>query len=52
MSKLEEYMEISDEYQVPETMNALVLSGAGKENLNLETVQVPRCGDNELLARV
>jgi len=52
MSKLEEYMKISDKYQVPETMNALVLSGAGKENLNLETVQVPRCGDNELLARV
>ncbi len=33
-------------------MQAVVLSGVGEENLRLSTVDVPECGDDQLLARV
>ncbi|OYT67925.1 MAG: hypothetical protein B6U65_01430 [Candidatus Wolframiiraptor sp. EX4484-121] len=39
-------------YKVPDKMMALMLSGTGEENLKLEIVDVPECGDNQLLARV
>jgi len=51
MSKLEDYY-ASTNYSIPETMKALVLSGVGEENLKLTTVEVPECGENQLLARV
>jgi threonine dehydrogenase-like Zn-dependent dehydrogenase len=52
MSKLKNYMKVSQGYQVPDMMQALVLSGAREENLKLTTVKVPECGDRQLLARV
>ncbi len=52
MSKLSEYLKVSKEYFVPETMQAVVLSGVGEQNLKLSTVEVPEYGDDQLLARV
>ncbi|MEM3716159.1 MAG: zinc-binding dehydrogenase [Candidatus Bathyarchaeia archaeon] len=52
MSKLERYLSVSGDYSVPDTMQAIVLSGVGEENLRLVTVEVPEVGDNEILARV
>ena len=52
MSKLENYLRIEDDYRIPDTMKALVLSGIGEESLRLTTVETPRCGENQLLARV
>jgi len=52
MSKLRDYLKVEDEYAVPETMKALVLSGVGEANLRLTTIEVPKCGDHQLLARV
>jgi len=52
MTKLDRYFEVSEDYPVPKTMQALVLSGVGEENLKLTTVKVPECGNNQLLARV
>jgi len=50
--KLERYAAIGDDYPVPQTMQALVLSGVGMDNLRLQEVRVPQCGPNQLLARV
>jgi len=52
MAKLGRYMRVSDNYRVPDKMKALVLSGAGEENLKLTTVGVPEYGNRDLLARV
>ncbi|RLG06519.1 MAG: hypothetical protein DRN68_06815 [Thaumarchaeota archaeon] len=41
-----------DDLKIPDKMAAVVLSGIGEENLKLRTVDVPKCGDNQLLARV
>ena len=50
--KIEDYAKIDENYEVPSTMRALVLSGCGEENLKIEKVDVPECGEQELLARV
>ena len=52
MSKFKNYTDVTEEYQVPDSMQALVLSGAGEENLKLRTIEVPECSDHQLLARV
>jgi len=52
MTRLDEYLQVPERYVVPETMQAVVLSGVGQGNLRLETVRVPDCGDEQLLARV
>jgi len=53
MTKLEKYLNISRDYHIPETMQAVVLSGIGdKGNLKLTEVEMPECGENQLLARV
>jgi threonine dehydrogenase-like Zn-dependent dehydrogenase len=52
MTKLGLYSKVSEDYRVPETMQAVVLSGVGEENLRLTTVGVPECGDDQLLAKV
>jgi L-iditol 2-dehydrogenase len=52
MSKLDDYKTIADSYAIPETMQALVLSGTGFENMHLQEVPVPEPGPNQLLARV
>jgi len=52
MTRFDEYLEISNDYRVPKTMQAVVLSGVGEENLRLSTVEVPDCSDGQLLARV
>lgn len=52
MGKLKDYLLACVQYSVPKTMKALVLSGVGEKNLRLTTVEVPECGENQLLARV
>jgi len=52
MTNLENYLKVEEDYSIPETMKALVLSGVGEENLKLTTVETPQCGDDQLLARV
>ena len=52
MVKLEKYINASEMYHVPDKMSAVVLSGPGEENLKLTTVEAPKCGDDQLLARV
>ncbi len=52
MTRTESYLKIPHNYEVPDTMQALVLSGAGQDNLKLTEIPVPECGDNQLLARV
>jgi len=46
------FMEERDLTQLPETMRALVLSGAGFEHLSVRQVAVPRPGPRQLVARV
>jgi len=46
------FMEERDLTQLPETMRALVLSGAGFEHLSVRRVAVPQPGPRQLLARV
>jgi len=52
MGRLENHLKIREDYSVPETMKALVLSGVGGKNLKLTTVETPECGESQLLARV
>jgi len=52
MTKLGKCEIVSECCQAPDTMQALVLYGAGEENLELTTVGVSECGDRNLLARV
>lgn len=52
MSGLSEYLSPSEKYKVPDTMWVLMLSGAGKEHLKLQEIEVPKCGNREILARV
>ena len=52
MTRLDDYLKISESSPLPETMQAVVLSGSGEENLSLATVELPECGDNQLLGRV
>ncbi|HEY3322413.1 MAG TPA: alcohol dehydrogenase catalytic domain-containing protein [Planctomycetota bacterium] len=50
MSKLSEYRKGTD--SVPKTMQAVVLSGSGFENLSVREVPVPDVGPDQLLCRV
>lgn len=52
MTRMDNYVKVDDSYPIPDTMEALVLSGVGEENLRLTEVETPRCGENHLLARV
>jgi len=52
MARLKKYMNVQDDYPIPQTMKALVLSGIGENNLRLAEVKTPKCGENQLLARV
>ncbi|MBS7614880.1 zinc-binding dehydrogenase [Candidatus Bathyarchaeota archaeon] len=52
MLRLRDYVNVSDDYSLPETMQAIVLSGVGEQNIRLSTVEIPECGDDQLLARV
>ena len=52
MTKLDNYVKVSESSLLPETMQAVVLSGRGEENLDLTTVRVPECADSQLLGRV
>ncbi len=52
MTKTEKYSRVEEPYPLPGTMEALLLSGVGMENLRLERVPVPDCGPGQLLARV
>ncbi len=51
MDKLKAYRRPAEPV-VPETMQAVVLSGAGWENLAVREVPVPEIGDSQLLCRV
>jgi len=51
MRKLSVYRD-KKEFDVPKTMQAVVLSGAGFENLACKEVPVPQPGPNQLLCRV
>lgn len=51
MSKYENYRYGTD-FKIPETMDALVLSGSGFENLAVRQIPVPQPGPDQLLARV
>jgi threonine dehydrogenase-like Zn-dependent dehydrogenase len=50
-NKVKNYIE-QTEFDIPETMQALIASGAGFENLAVKEVPVPRINENQLLARV
>ena len=52
MGKLDRYAKVREDYPIPETMEGLVLSGVGVEKLGLTTIEVPECGESQLLARV
>ena len=52
MSKLQGYKNNFKDAAIPETMNAIVLSGLGFENVSLKEVPVPEPGPKQLLARV
>ncbi len=52
MTKSEKYSQVEEPYPLPDTMQAVLLSGVGMENLRLEKVPVPDCGPHQLLARV
>ncbi len=52
MTKSEKYSEVEEPYPLPDTMQAVLLSGVGMENLRLEKVPVPDCRPHQLLARV
>ena len=51
MSKYGDYVSQTD-FVIPRTMQALVASGSGFDNLELREVPVPEIGPNQLLARV
>lgn len=51
MNKLEKYSHQSD-FEIPETMQALIAKGRGFENLNVTEVPVPKINLNQILARV
>ena len=51
MSKYEKYRDQSG-FDVPETMQAVVLSGVGLENISCRAFPVPQVGPNQLLCRV
>ncbi len=51
MSKFAEYRS-QTKFELPETMQAAVVSGAGFENLACREVPIPQVGPNQLLARV
>ena len=52
MSKLEKYLNDFKDYRVPETMKAVLLTGAGFENIFVKEIKVPEVGPKQLLARV
>lgn len=52
MSRLSNYLNVFDDYSLPKTMQAVVLSGVGEQSIKLSTVDIPECGDDQLLARV
>jgi threonine dehydrogenase-like Zn-dependent dehydrogenase len=52
MPKPSEYLDVSKENFLPETMQAIVLSGVGEKNLKMSTVEVPYCSDDQLIGRV
>jgi len=51
MPKYDDYCS-SQDFVIPKTMQALIASGAGFENLKVAEVPVPQVGPNQLLARV
>ena len=51
MSKADDYRSDTD-FIIPETMQAIVASGAGFENLAVQQVPVPQIGPDQLLGRV
>jgi len=51
MSKFSDYRYQKD-FNVPETMQAIIAAGVGFENLKVAEVPVPQVGPNQLLARV
>ena len=51
MTKFDDYYS-QRQYDIPKTMQALVASGAGFENLEVKEVPVPEVGPDQLLARV
>ncbi|MBN1437225.1 MAG: zinc-binding dehydrogenase [Sedimentisphaerales bacterium] len=51
MSKFEQYF-VQQDFDIPATMQAVLASGAGFENLSVAEVPVPQIGPNQLLARV
>ena len=52
MSKIEDYVRVDENYEVPSTMRDLVLSGREEKNLKIKRIDVPECGEQEILARV
>jgi len=52
MNKLEQYKNDFKNYKIPKTMEAVVLSGAGFENIAVKKIPVPEPGPKQLLARV
>ncbi len=52
MGKFQEYKNINENYAVPGTMMAAVLSGTGYDNFKIMEIPVPKPGSNQLLARV
>jgi len=52
MSKFEKYKNDFEDYKIPETMKATVLSGLGFENIAIKEILVPEPGPKQLLARV
>jgi len=51
MAKYEDYYNLTN-LEIPETMQALIASGRGFENLSVKEVPVPQIGPDQLLARV
>lgn len=51
MPKYQQYR-FQGEFEIPETMQAMVCSGIGFENLEIKEVPIPQANDNELLGRV
>jgi len=51
MSKFEQYRN-QKEFKIPATMQAVICTGVGFENVKVADVPVPPVGDNQLLCRV